>query len=262
VPLSPRIFFRRALQITGLVVLLGVAAFRTWLFMLPAAEEYKTKNPRTTALMQARAEEATEEGRPAFRQQHWVPLNRISRWIIDAVVNSEDARFFDHDGIDIVETEVVLEKAVERGRIGRGASTITQQLAKNLWLGEDRTVWRKLREMILARRLEVLGKERVLELYLNVAEWGDGIYGAEAAARYWFHKSAAEVAPEEAAVLAAMLPAPRKRTPQRPTRPLRRRAFQVLALYAQYHQIEGPDLRDARRRLIDLFNDARMTAER
>ena len=157
VPLSPRIFVRRALKITGVALLLGGAAFRAWLFVLPTAQQYKTKNPRTTALMQARAEEAVEDARPVIRQQQWVPLTRISRWLIDAVVNSEDARFFDHDGIDIVETEVVLEKAVERGKLGRGASTITQQLAKNLWLGEDRTMWRKLREVILARRLEELG---------------------------------------------------------------------------------------------------------
>jgi monofunctional biosynthetic peptidoglycan transglycosylase len=262
VPLSPRILVRRALKITGIALLVGGAAFRTWLFMLPTAEEFKTKNPTTTALMQARAEEAVEEGRPAARQQQWIPLSRMSRWLIDAVVNSEDARFFDHDGIDVIETEAALEKAVERGKLGRGASTITQQLAKNLWLGESRTFSRKLREFILARRLEALGKERVLELYLNVAEWGDGIYGAEAAARYWFHKSAADVDPAEAAVLAAMLPAPRKRNPQHPTRPLRRRAFKVLALYGMYHQLEGPDLRDARRQLIELLNDSRWTAAR
>jgi monofunctional biosynthetic peptidoglycan transglycosylase len=262
VPLSPRILIRRTLKITGIALLIGGAAFRAWLFVLPSAEQYKTKNPTTTALMQARAEEAVEQGRPVVQQQHWMPLSRISRWLIDAVVNSEDARFFDHDGIDIIETEAALEKAVERGKLGRGASTITQQLAKNLWLGEDRTFSRKLREFILARRLEALGKERVLELYLNVAEWGDGIYGAEAAARYWFHKSASDVEPAEAAMLAAMLPSPRKRNPQHPTRPLRRHAFKVLALYALYHQLEGTELRDARRHLVELLGDSRRTASR
>jgi monofunctional biosynthetic peptidoglycan transglycosylase len=262
VPLSPRALVRRALKITGIALLVAGAAFRAWLFILPTAEEFKTKNPSTTALMQARAEEAVEEGRPVVRQQYWIPLSRMSRWLIDTVVNSEDARFFDHDGIDIVETEAALEKAVERGRLGRGASTITQQLAKNLWLGEDRTLSRKLREFILARRLEALGKERVLELYLNVAEWGDGIYGAEAASRYWFHKSAADIEPAEAALLAAMLPAPRKRSPQHPTRQLRRRAYRVLALYGMYHQLEGTDLRDARRRLLELLADSRWTAAR
>jgi monofunctional glycosyltransferase len=262
VPLSPRALIKRALKITGIALLVGGAGFRAWLFILPTAEQFKTKNPTTTAVMQARAEEAVEQGRPVVSQQYWLPLSRISRWLIDAVVNSEDARFFDHDGIDIIETEAALEKAVERGKLGRGASTITQQLAKNLWLGEDRTLGRKVREMILARRLEALGKERVLELYINVAEWGEGIYGAEAASRYWFHKSAAEIEPAEAAVLAAMLPSPRKRTPQRPTRPLRRRASKVLAMYGMYHQLEGADLREARRRLVELLGDSRWTASR
>jgi len=164
-------------------------------------------------------------------------------------VNSEDARFYEHDGFDIVETEAALEAAAERGKLGRGASTITQQLAKNLWLGEERTLWRKLREAILARRLETLGKNRILELYLNVAEWGDGIYGADAAARVWFGKPAAELQPEEAAVLAAMLPAPRKRSPTNPSPQLRKRARQILRLYAMYGDLSGEELAEARWRL-------------
>ena len=220
---------------------------------MPRAEPLRRSNPTTTAIIEGRISEARERGRAAKRMQHWVPLNRISIWLIRAVVNSEDARFFEHDGIDGKQTRIALTTALEDGHFGRGASTITQQLAKNLWLGEERTLWRKLREAILARRLEALGKRRVLELYLNVAEWGDGVYGADAASRYWFQKSAAELQPEEAAVLAAMLPAPRKRNPVRPSPALRKRAREILRLYSMYGELSPDELGEARWRLQEIL---------
>jgi monofunctional biosynthetic peptidoglycan transglycosylase len=232
--------------LAGLCVVAAAATF--WL-TLPTAEPLRRANPATTALIEARQREARERGRAARRNQHWVPLSRISPWLRQAVINSEDARFFEHDGIDVEQTKIAITNAVEDGRFRRGASTITQQLAKNLWLGEQRTLWRKLREAILARRLERLGKRRILELYLNVAEWGDGIYGADAAARVWFNKPASELLPEESAVLAAMLPAPRKRNPLRPSAILRRRAHEVLSLYSLYHELTPEDLDQARWRL-------------
>ena len=154
-----------------------------------------------------------------------MPLERISPWLQDAVVNSEDARFYLHHGVDEVELNLALQRAMDEGHLGRGASTLTQQLAKNLWLGEDRSLLRKAKEYVLAERLEKLGKDRILELYLNVVEWGNGIYGAEAASRTWFGKPAAALSPEESAVLAAMLPAPRKRNPRKPSHRLRVRAL-------------------------------------
>jgi monofunctional biosynthetic peptidoglycan transglycosylase len=223
-----------------------------WL-SLPSAEALRTANPSSTALIDARIREAREARRAARRNQHWVRLSRISPWLQHAVVNSEDARFFQHHGFDVVETGVALEEAVENGRLRRGASTLTQQLAKNLWLGEERSLLRKAREYFLARRLEELGKRRVLELYLNVAEWGNGIYGADAAARVWFHKPAAELLPEEAAVLAAMLPAPRQRNPRRPSRHLKERAAEVLELYQVYHQLSPDELVHSRARLAALL---------
>jgi len=221
---------------------------------LPSAEPLRHGNPTTTALIEARMQEAKDKGRVARRNQHWVPLGRISAWLVEAVVNSEDARFFEHDGIDETQTRIALTTALEDGHLGRGASTITQQLAKNLWLGEERTLWRKLREAILARRLETLGKNRVLELYLNIVEWGDGVYGADAAARVWFGKSAAELLPEEAAILAGMLPAPRKRNPLAPGPSLRKRAHQILRLYSVYGEMEPEDMAAARWRLEDLLD--------
>jgi monofunctional biosynthetic peptidoglycan transglycosylase len=233
----------------------GIAAAFVALFWLtlPSAEPLRRQNPPSTALIDARMHEARELGRAPRRNQHWVALAHISPWLQRAVVNSEDARFWEHEGIDVEQTKIAITTAVEAGHFGRGASTITQQLAKNLWLGEERTVWRKAREYFLARRLEALGKRRVLELYLNVAEWGPGVYGADAAARVWFHKPASELLPEEAAVLAAMLPAPRKRNPLRPSKHLKKRARQVLELFSMYGEISPDDLAQARWRLDSLL---------
>ena len=238
------------------------AVAATFFLTLPSVGRLRTLNPSDTALTERRAREAAERGRAARHTQHWMPLSRISPWLQRAVVNSEDARFFQHDGVDLIETEEALSKAVDDGKLGRGASTITQQLAKNLWLAEERTLWRKLREAILAGRLEDLGKPRILELYLNLAEWGDGIYGAEAAARIWFRKPALLLSPEESAVLAAMLPAPRKRNPLRPSAKLRKRAFEVLELYGKYGQIPPEELADARERLADLLGSGPLAASR
>jgi len=243
----------RWLRIAGVALLcLAIVAGAFWL-SLPSVEPLRTGLPASTAFIDARAAEAKAKGLAARRVQRPVALGRISPWLRRAVVNSEDARFWDHDGLDRVETETALRKAVERGKLGRGASTLTQQLAKNLWLGEERSILRKAKELILARRLESLGKERVLEIYLNVVEWGRGVYGAEAASRTWFKKPAAELQPEEAAVLAAMLPAPRKRNPRKPSLKLRSRAAEVLELYGMYRQLSPAELDAARGRLARLL---------
>jgi len=246
--------------------LLGVGALclaaGLFFLTLPSVEPLRIENPRATALMDARSREAMDHHRLPRCVHTWVPMARISPWLRRAVVNSEDARFYEHDGFDMTEAEAALEQAAERGRLGRGASTITQQLAKNLWLGDERTLWRKLREYFLARRLEDLGKRRVLELYLNVAEWGDGVYGAEAAARAWFNKPAVELSPEESSVLAAMLPAPRRRNPLRPNARLRKRAFEILELYGLYQQLGPEQLQDSRGRLADMLGVPEVAASR
>ena len=243
---------KAAVPIGAAVVLAVCAGLLAFFATLPSVEPLRKTNPSSTALMDARAEDAKAHHHAVKKAWKWVPLSRISPWLQKAVVNSEDARFFDHDGIDMVETETALEKAAERHKLGRGASTISQQLAKNLWLGEDRSLWRKVREAALARKLETLGKERILELYLNVAEWGDGVYGAEAASRYWFHKPASSLLPEEAALLTAMLPAPRARNPKHPSEQLRRRAFAVLRLYALYGQLTPDQVAEARKYLGEM----------
>jgi monofunctional biosynthetic peptidoglycan transglycosylase len=242
-----------ALRAALVAVCLLAAAALAFLLALPGAGPLREHNPETTALIEARAPSARQKGRAARHVQRWVSLSHISIWLQRAVVNSEDARFWEHSGIDTVEAQKAVESAIARGHLGRGASTLTQQLAKNLWLGEERSIFRKLKEALLARRLEDLGKARILELYLNVAEWGSGIYGAEAAAQTWFKKPAAQLLPEEAAVLAAMLPAPLKRSPRRPSGRLLARAADVLELYGTYGQLSPDELPAARERLRRLL---------
>jgi monofunctional glycosyltransferase len=184
---------------------------------LPSPSEVRAladANPQTTALMRQRAEEARRAGRKPRRVQAWVPLGRVSRHLIRAVLASEDQKFFGHDGVDWQAIQKSVDEDRKKGRFVRGGSTITQQLAKNLFFTTHKTVTRKMRELVAARWMEQeLSKRRILELYLNVIEWGDGIYGAEAAARRWYGKSAADLGEEEAAGLAAMIPNPRRINP-------------------------------------------------
>ncbi len=196
---------------------------------LPDVRPLATQNPKSTALIDARAEEAKERGARARRQQRWVRLSQVAPHAVEAVVASEDDRFFDHEGLDLHETKKALNEAWEQKRLGRGASTLTQQLAKNLWLSGDRSLWRKAKELILARRLETaLDKNRILELYLNVAEWGEGIYGIEAASRAHFGVAASELSVAQGAVLASMLPAPRKWLPGSGSKTLRARSVRLV----------------------------------
>jgi len=165
--------------------------------------------------MEQREEEARAKGRRARVVQSWVPLSRVSRHLIHAVLASEDQGFFGHEGVDWKAIEESIEKNVEKGRFARGGSTITQQLAKNLYFGTSKTPLRKVRELVVTRWLEAdLTKARILALYLNLIEWGDGIYGCEAAARSWYGKPASALSVGEAAGLAAMIPNPRRINPR------------------------------------------------
>jgi monofunctional biosynthetic peptidoglycan transglycosylase len=154
----------------------------------------------------------------------WIPYRRISPNLKRAVLVAEDAGFWGHEGIDLVEIRKSLETDWEKGTFLRGASTITQQLAKNLYLSPTRNPFRKLRELFITRRLEhELSKTRIFELYLNEIEWGDGIYGAEAAARTYFGESAAAVGPDQAALMAGAIVNPRELNVSRPNGRLRNR---------------------------------------
>ena len=172
----------------------------------------------------ARARGARRRARRPRRVQRWVRYERISNNLRRAVLVAEDSAFWDHDGVDVEQLKESIEQSLEKGKQLRGGSTITQQLAKNLYLSPSRNPIRKLRELLITRKLEAsLTKRRILELYLNVIEWGDGIYGAEAAARTYFGTSAAGLSAEQAALLAGAIINPRMHNPARPTPRLRRR---------------------------------------
>lgn len=203
----------------------GAVAFLAFLFAylafewltLPDVRVLATENPKTTAFMELRDRQARARGDEPRRVHRWVPYARIAQTLKRAVLVAEDDAFWDHDGVDMNALQRAVEVNLEKREFALGASTITQQLAKNLYLSPSKNPMRKLRELWIARRLEIeLSKARILELYLNSIEWGDGIYGAEAAARQYFGKSASSLAPGEAALLAGAIINPRVYSPARP----------------------------------------------
>ena len=207
----------------------GVGAAAFIYITLPDVRPLKTSNPQTTAFIEIRAREAHARGEQPKRMQKWVDYARISPNLKRAVLVTEDDRFWTHEGIDFDELKESIEVNIERMEFARGGSTITQQLGKNLYLSPSKDPIRKVREFLIARRLEAeLSKPRILELYLNVIEWGDGIYGAEAAARTYFHKPASELSASEAALLAAAIANPRVMNPAHPTARLTRRQKMVM----------------------------------
>ena len=218
----------KAFLIIGLGLLVG-AVLLFWLLAMPDVSSLRTTNPAVTALIKTRHAQATEHGRAIGRHWTWVPLSRISPSLRHAVVAAEDSSFFTHEGFDWEGIKQAAKYNLEAGELKRGGSTITQQLAKNLYLSSERSLLRKAREALITRSLEQhLTKERILELYLNVAEWGKGVYGAEAAARHHFKKPARDLTADEAAWLAAILPSPRRFDPLRKTTFLTRRHNRIL----------------------------------
>ncbi|MCC7124261.1 MAG: monofunctional biosynthetic peptidoglycan transglycosylase [Acidobacteria bacterium] len=215
----------------GLIALAALAfGYVCYVYLtLPDVRPLVRTNPTATAFMTLRQQEARDAGRKFAIRQQWVPYARISPHLKRAVVVTEDAAFFDHDGIDLDEVKASFERNWEDGRFTRGASTITQQLAKNLYLSPTRNPMRKFRELLITRRLEAsLSKRRILEIYLNMIEWGDGIFGCEAASRAYFGKRASDLTREEAALLAGAIINPRTHNPGRPTTRLLRRQQIVL----------------------------------
>lgn len=218
---------------TKVLFLILVGAVVVWLayefFTFPSISKLRTQNPVMTSMMQHRLDEMKESGKESKKYNVWMPIERISPNLQRAVLAGEDARFFEHDGFDWDSINKAWDEAVKEGekeakaegdynpddwippmpKFKRGASTVTQQLAKNLYLSEDRNFLRKGREAVITYFLErELSKKRILEIYLNVIEWGDGIFGAEAASRYYFKKSASNLTESEAAFLSAMIPSP------------------------------------------------------
>jgi monofunctional biosynthetic peptidoglycan transglycosylase len=228
----PRVWRRRLrLGVELIVVIAAVAATVLWA-SLPDTSRLVTENPTSTAFIDLRREQAADSGKRFKLQWEWRPLARISRYLRAAVIYAEDARFYTHDGVDWDAIEQAFEKNFERGELSVGGSTITQQVAKNLYLSPSRSLLRKAREMLIAFSLEDnLSKPRILELYLNIAEWGDGIFGAEAASRHWFGHSASALTPIEAARLAVALPNPFTRAPSVRDAQLTRKVARIIRLF-------------------------------
>ncbi|OPZ67845.1 MAG: Penicillin-binding protein 4 precursor [bacterium ADurb.Bin478] len=210
----------------------------------------KTKNPTETAMMHFRLKQAKRKDGHPVRLSNWAPMSSISPLLIQAVLIAEDDKFFQHDGFDWEGIKVALEKDLDRKHFSAGGSTITQQLAKNLYLSPSKNPLRKLREAVLAVQIEKMcSKRRILELYLNVIEWGPGLYGIGPASRHYFHKAPGALEAGEAIRLASVLPNPLRYSPVRDTnqRMNRQRLRLAEAMF--------------KRRLVDEAAYQRLTAE-
>ena len=207
------------------------------------------ERPKTTAFMERRKAELRREGKSDELEWKWVAYDRISPYLRRGVLVAEDNEFYEHQGVDTKGMREALERNWKRGRITHGGSTITQQLAKNLYLSPSRNPLRKVREYFIARALEKnLTKKRILEIYLNVVEMGERVYGAEAAARHYFGKSAAALSVREAALLAGCLPNPRLMNPGDPNKRLRWRQSMILSRLRRWgHLAEEQVLTETRK---------------
>ena len=183
-------------------------------FIFPDVSKLKKENPKKTSFMEYREEEQQKKGKRIEIKQTWIPFSRISPYLVKAVLIAEDDKFWKHEGFDFEAIEKAVEKDIKQKKFKFGGSTISQQLAKNLYLSPSKNPARKIKEAILTWRIEkTLSKKRILELYLNVAEWGEGIFGIGAASFHYYGKPASDLSPEEAARLASVLPNPRKYSP-------------------------------------------------
>ncbi len=208
------------------IVPTALILYQAWLFA--HVWWWVDHNPQRSALMDERLDQLQAQHPDARLQHEWVPYGQISANLKRAVVAAEDARFLEHHGFDWNGIQFAAEKDLRRGHIVAGGSTISQQLAKNLLLSDQRTPWRKIEEAIITIMIEhMMSKRRILEIYLNDIEWGNGIFGAQAAASHYFHTSAARLSPSEAARLAAMVPNPRYYDTHRNSRELQRRTVTI-----------------------------------
>lgn len=217
-----RLLWRIVLWLFALLVL-----YQLWL--LAHIVWWTNFNPATSAFMEDRLEVMQDKNPKAKLKHQWVPYDKISNHLKRALIASEDAKFVDHEGFDWEGIAKAYEKNLQKGKIVAGGSTISQQLAKNLFLSTKRTPWRKAEEAIITLMLEaVMNKRRIFEIYLNVIEWGNGVFGAEAAARHYYGISAGQLTAEQSARLAAMVPNPRFYDRNRQAPGMLRKTFLIL----------------------------------
>jgi monofunctional biosynthetic peptidoglycan transglycosylase len=199
----------RLIKFACYFIIIAVIGFIGFYLVYPDVSILKKVNPKKTSFMEYREDQWRAKGKKLQIQKRWVSLSKISPYLVKAVIIAEDDKFWSHRGFDIDAIQTALEKNIEKGQFKFGGSTISQQLVKNLYLTPVKNPVRKLKEAIITWRLEqAISKRRILELYLNVVEWGNGIFGAETASQRYFGKSAAQLTAEEAAKLAAVLPNP------------------------------------------------------
>jgi monofunctional biosynthetic peptidoglycan transglycosylase len=222
--LAPRV-------VEAIIVIASVGALGLWC-SIPSTAPLAEQNPTSTAFIDLRRAQADDAGKPFTLRWQWRPLGSISRYLRAAVIYAEDYNFYRHNGVDWDAIEHAVTADWNKGAMAVGGSTITQQLAKNLYLSPKRSVFRKAREALIAFSLEDhLSKQRILEVYLNVVEWGDGVFGAEAAAQKWFHHSAQSLDAAEAIRLAIALPNPIARAPNVHDAELTRKAVRIVRLF-------------------------------
>jgi len=221
-----------------IALLTPVAVTACILLTLPDVSGLRTENPTSTALMRYRQEQARRQGRTITIREEWVDFARIPALLKEAVRITEDASFYWHKGIDFEEIKESLKRDLREKRFARGGSTITQQLAKNLFLSPGKNPLRKVREYFIARRLEkALSKDRIFSLYLNLIELGPGIFGVQAASRHYFDKDVSELSPEEIVRLTAVIPRPVTTDPRGSTKWLNWRCRMILEKLRLYKKI-------------------------
>ncbi|OPY90285.1 MAG: Penicillin-binding protein 2D [Syntrophus sp. PtaU1.Bin208] len=219
---------KRILFLALAAMFLGIVISTGLYFFYPNVNKLKKENPSKTAFMEFREQEWRDEGKDISINQKWVRLSRISPLVIKAVIISEDDKFWRHEGFDYEALQKAFEEDIKKRRLQVGGSTISQQLAKNLYLSPSKNPIRKIKEAILTWRIEkALSKKRIIELYLNVAEWGEGIFGIEAASRKYYGKPASALSAQEAATLAAVLPNPRRYNPLGSSKYVRNRSERI-----------------------------------
>ena len=201
-------FIKRWLWRFFLFLIAAVLAYQLWI--LGHVVYWNFYNPSTSAFMQDRLHDLRNKDSTMALRTQWMPYERISPHLKRAIIAAEDGKFLEHEGFDFEAIQKAYERNLKKGKLVAGGSTISQQLAKNLFLSGEKTPWRKIQEAIITLMLErVMSKRRILEIYLNIIEWGNGVFGAEAAIRYYYGVSASSVTAEQAARLAAMVPDPR-----------------------------------------------------
>jgi monofunctional biosynthetic peptidoglycan transglycosylase len=222
---------KRLLRFLGWLAVAAAAIFlAVQLSFLARVWWWRDHNPHTTAFMESRLAQMHAKNPSAQLQKAWIPYDRISPSLKRAIVVAEDSKFVDHEGFDWEAIDKAREKNRKKGKVVAGGSTISQQLAKNLFLSGERTPWRKGQEALITVMIEqVMDKRRILEIYLNVIEWGDGVFGAEAAARHYYATGAAGLGPEQSARLAAIVPNPRFYDRNRNTSFIARKTATILA---------------------------------